>query len=152
MIWKMTLMRDPVNKGGNVVTVKDAAQLKNRLGHEPGNAKRGVGVKLYDRRVNNADELNVREHARYLEDIERLRNKRLIRGPKNESKPQQTDFEREVAIYLRRHAIAETKSQRTDFEREVAIYLQRHALAEIMSRKRPPLPRVVEERYRGKKT
>jgi hypothetical protein len=62
-----------------------------------------------------------------LGEIERLKGRRLIKWPANIQKPVQTDFEREVEVYLHRHAISE-----------------------MMNRQRPQPPRLVQERYQGK--
>src|ERR1035437_8507274 len=117
-------MRDDLSKGGNLVSVKEAARLKKRIGQEPGNKIRGIGFSPHDRKETDAIEFDGREHSRNLAAIDRLRDKRLIKGPANKRKPVQINFEREVEIYL-----------------------HRHANAEMMNRRRPRPPYLVQSRY-----
>jgi hypothetical protein len=100
-------MRDDLNKGGNLVSVQEAARLKKRIGREPGKTRRGIGIKLEDRTETNLGEFNADEHSRMLTEIERLRDKRLIKGSANRKKRGPTDFEREVEAYLRVCALSD---------------------------------------------
>ena len=120
-------MRDNLNKGGNLVSVQEAARLKKRLGQEPGKTKRGIGIKLQDQTETNTGEFDAGEHSRILTEIDRLRDRRLIKGSVNTKKRVPTDFEREVDGYLRACV-----------------------LAEIQNTGRPQPPRLVQERYTGR--
>jgi hypothetical protein len=120
-------MRDDLNKGGNLVSVQEAARLKKRIGREPGKTRRGIGIKLEDRTETNLGEFNADEHSRMLTEIERLRDKRLIKGSANRKKRGPTDFEREVEAYLRVCA-----------------------LSDINNTQRPQPPRLVQVRYQGR--
>ena len=79
-------MRDELKKGGNLVSTKEAARLKKRIGQEPGKKRRGIGIKPHDPAETKVEEFSAREHSRIFGEIDRLRGGRLIKGPTNRQK------------------------------------------------------------------